>query len=80
MLSLTKKGLQEIVYDSDREDYFYKTSGERVPDHLRNGHHTTVFRKSSKRNLDNETQEAIQDRQAKYEEFKARMRAKYAPK
>jgi hypothetical protein len=80
MLSLTKAGLQEIVYDSDREDYFYKKSGKRVPDNLRTCFYTTVFRKSSKRRLKEETQEVVDERHIKYEDFKARMKAKYARK
>jgi hypothetical protein len=80
MLSLTKEGLQEIVYDSDRDDYFYKKSGDRVPDNLRRGFYTTVFRQSSKRRLEEESQEAVDERHIKYEDFKAKMKAKYAPK
>jgi hypothetical protein len=80
LLSLNKAGLQEIVYDSERNDYFYKTSGERVPDKLRKGLNTTVFWQSSKRRLDDETEEDVQERHVRFENFKAQMKAKYSQK
>ena len=47
MISVTNKNIREFCYDSERDDYYYKDNGERVPDKLRKGFNLTVFRRSS---------------------------------
>jgi hypothetical protein len=77
MIGITRDGIREHFYDSEREDYFYKDTGERVPDKLREGFYTTVFRRSSRRRVEDETPEQRQQREERYVAFKIEMKAKY---
>ncbi len=47
MIEVTKNNVRDFYYDTDRDDYFYKDNDERVPDRLRKGFQTTVFKRSS---------------------------------
>jgi hypothetical protein len=47
MIQVTRNNIRYIYYDTDRDDYFYKDDNQRVPDNLRKGFETTVFRRSS---------------------------------
>jgi hypothetical protein len=47
MIEVTKSNVRDFYYDTDRDDYFYKDDGERVPDRLRKGFQTTIFKCSS---------------------------------
>lgn len=79
MLQLTNKnGLREFYYDTDKEDYFYKDDNTRVPDELRQGLRTTVFRQSSRRRVDLETPEETRERRAKYQKLKEKVHARIA--
>lgn len=79
MFQLTKSDTREFQYNSEKDDYFYKDTGERVPDSARTGFHTTVFRQSSARKIENETPEEQAEKSAKWEETKLRLRSKYNP-
>ena len=47
MISVTNSDIREFCFDSERDDYYYKDNGERVPDKLRKGYNLTVFKRSS---------------------------------
>jgi hypothetical protein len=47
MIQVTNNNIREFHYDNVRDDYFYKDNDQRVPDKLRIGFHTTVFKQSS---------------------------------
>jgi hypothetical protein len=79
MIQLSKSGTHKFLYDSEKDDYFYKDNGQRVPDNVRDGFRTTVFRQSSTRKIENETPEQQLQKQSKWEETKLRLRRKYNP-
>jgi hypothetical protein len=77
MLGLTRDGVREHFYDSEKDDYFYKDTGERVPDYLRVGFYTTVFRQSSRRRIEDETPEQRKERDEKWAQTREYLRNKY---
>jgi hypothetical protein len=79
MIQLSKSSTREFLYNSEKDDYFYKDNGQRVPDNVRDGFRTTVFHQSSARKIENETPEQQHQKQAKWEETKLRLRRKYNP-
>lgn len=80
MIKLSHGDLRSYDYDFEKNDYFYRDNGERVPNNKRTGFHTSVFLQSSKHSLDKETEKLIEERHIQYEDFKARMKAKYTSK
>lgn len=77
MIQLTKQGGREFHYDRETDDYYYKDTGERVPDSYREGRRTIVFRQSSRRRIEEETPDQIQAHTERWEAFQAKMKAKY---
>lgn len=46
MIQVTKNRIQEFYHCPEKDDYFYTESHIRVPDELRKGFNTTIFRRS----------------------------------
>ena len=47
MIAVTNNNIRDFYYNTNRDDYFFKDNDKRVPDKLRKGFHTTVFKRSS---------------------------------
>ena len=72
VIQVTKSSIRDVYFDEARQDYFYRDDDNRVPDTLREGYQTTVFKRSSSTKSNPYTQEEVKHRNAKLQASRQR--------